>query len=80
MEIIYIKKNKKNKKNKKKKGKKEKRLESIKRQFKRFNKPNKRAAVKNMLKEWKGDLVCLQETKIDKMERYIVRSLWGILL
>jgi exonuclease III len=33
-----------------------------------LNNPNKRQVVKNMLREWKGDLVCLQDTKINKME------------
>uniref|UniRef100_A0A2N9G1Y9 Endonuclease/exonuclease/phosphatase domain-containing protein n=1 Tax=Fagus sylvatica TaxID=28930 RepID=A0A2N9G1Y9_FAGSY len=42
-----------------------------------LNNPNKRVVVKNKLEEWKGDLLCLQETKIDKMEQYIVRSLCG---
>jgi len=33
--------------------------------------------VKNMLKEWQGDVVCLQETKLDSTNSTIVKSLWG---
>lgn len=30
-----------------------------------------------MLKEWKCDVVCVQETKNDRMETNIVQSSWG---
>ena len=33
--------------------------------------------VKNWLREWKCDVVCLQETKIASMNRQLVYSLWG---
>ena len=33
--------------------------------------------VRNLLRDWKVDIVCFQETKIDAMSRRIVRSLWG---
>ena len=36
-----------------------------------------RDAVKNMLKEWQGDVVCLQETKLDCTNSTIVKNLWG---
>jgi len=32
--------------------------------------------VRNLLQNWKVDIVCLQETKLDSMARSIVRSLW----
>ena len=31
--------------------------------------------VKNLLKEWQGDVVCLQETKLDSTNSTIVKSL-----
>ena len=31
-----------------------------------------------MLKLWNVDIVCLQETKLDFIDRRVVRSLWGI--
>jgi hypothetical protein len=31
-----------------------------------------------MLKLWNANIVCLQETKLDFIDRGIVRSLWGI--
>ena len=33
--------------------------------------------VKNLMREWKCDVVCLQETKIASMNRQLVYSLWG---
>ena len=33
--------------------------------------------VKNLLLEWKCDVVCLQETKISSMNRLLVCSLWS---
>ena len=33
--------------------------------------------VKNLLWEWKCDVVCLQETKIASMNRQLVCSLWS---
>ena len=37
----------------------------------------KRLVVKNLLWEWKCDVVCLQETKIASMNRQLVCSLWS---
>uniref|UniRef100_A0A2N9IM18 Reverse transcriptase domain-containing protein n=1 Tax=Fagus sylvatica TaxID=28930 RepID=A0A2N9IM18_FAGSY len=42
-----------------------------------LNNPQKRERVKFWLRLWKGDIVCLQETKLDFLDRGIVRSIWG---
>ena len=34
-----------------------------------LNDPHKRLVVRNLLREWKCDVVCLQETKIARMDR-----------
>ena len=34
-----------------------------------LNDPQKRLVVKNLLREWKCNIVCLQETKIASMNR-----------
>ena len=39
---------------------------------------DKRHQVRNLLKLWGADVICLQETKLDIITRSIVRSLWGI--
>ena len=36
----------------------------------------KRSQIKNVLKLWKGEVICLQETKLETVSRAIVRSLW----
>jgi len=38
---------------------------------------NECLGVKNLLKEWKVDIVCFQETKLEVMSRSVVHSLWG---
>ena len=43
------------------------------------NDPQKQLVVKNLLREWKCDVVCLQETKIASMNRQLVCSLWSCL-
>ena len=43
----------------------------------RLNNPQKREVCKNLLKEWKCDIVCFQETKLSSLESAIVQSLWG---
>jgi hypothetical protein len=43
----------------------------------RLNKRDKCLRVSNMLKVWKADIVCLQETKLQGMSRSIVHSFWG---
>ncbi|KAG6645351.1 hypothetical protein CIPAW_08G116600 [Carya illinoinensis] len=42
-----------------------------------LNDPNKRLKVKNLLRDWKADIICLQETKLKFIDRYIIRSLWN---
>lgn len=39
--------------------------------------PHKSDVVKNLLKERKCDVVCIQETKLDIAISTIVKSLWG---
>jgi endonuclease/exonuclease/phosphatase family metal-dependent hydrolase len=43
-----------------------------------LNERDKRLQVRNLLKFWGADVVCLQETKLYLITRAIVRSLWGI--
>jgi exonuclease III len=43
-----------------------------------LNDRDKRLQVSHLLKMWRADIVCLQETKLDFIDRGIVRSLWGI--
>ena len=42
-----------------------------------LNNPQKREVCKNFLKEWRCDVVYLQETKLGSLNSTIVRSLWG---
>ena len=42
-----------------------------------LNDSRKQLVVKNLLREWKCDVVCLQETKIASMNRQLVCSLWS---
>jgi exonuclease III len=37
----------------------------------------KRLRIRGLLKEWKADIVCLIETKMEVITREVVRSLWG---
>jgi endonuclease/exonuclease/phosphatase family metal-dependent hydrolase len=43
-----------------------------------LNVRDKRLQVRHMLKLWNADIVCLQETKLDFIDRGVVRSLWGL--
>ena len=42
-----------------------------------LNNPWKREFCKNLLKKWKCDIVCFQETKVSSIDVVFVRSLWG---
>ena len=42
-----------------------------------LNNPQKREVCKNLLKEWKCDIVCFLETKLSSLNSFVVRSLWG---
>jgi exonuclease III len=33
--------------------------------------------VKNLLRQWKVDIFCLQETKLEFISRSIAKNLWG---
>jgi exonuclease III len=41
-----------------------------------LNAIEKRLEIRGLLKEWKADIVCLVETKMDVISREVVRSLW----
>ncbi|KAG6668450.1 hypothetical protein CIPAW_01G171200 [Carya illinoinensis] len=40
-----------------------------------LNEINKRLRVRSLLRQWKGDIICLQETKLKHIDRNIIRSL-----
>ena len=42
-----------------------------------LNDRRKRSIVKNLLRGWKYDVICLQETKLTGMDRQIVGSVWS---
>ena len=42
-----------------------------------LNDREKRRRVLNSLRLWKGDVVCLQETKMESISTGVVRSIWG---
>jgi exonuclease III len=41
-----------------------------------LNNRDKRLRIKNMIKDWHADVICLQETKLELITTQIVRSLW----
>ncbi|KAG6626350.1 hypothetical protein CIPAW_15G041600 [Carya illinoinensis] len=42
-----------------------------------LNEDNKRLQIRHLLREWKADIVCLQETKLKIISRNLVRSIWS---
>ena len=42
-----------------------------------INNPQKRERVRYWLRQWQSDIVCLQETKLDSLDRRLIRSIWG---
>jgi hypothetical protein len=42
-----------------------------------LNEIDKRLKVKNLCRQWKADIVCLQETKLVLISSNIVQNLWG---
>ena len=42
-----------------------------------LNDSRKCLVVRNLLREWNCDVVCLQETKLAGMDRQLVYSLWS---
>jgi hypothetical protein len=43
-----------------------------------LNDLNKRLQVRHLLKLWKADIVCFQETKLELVTKSLVRNIWGI--
>jgi hypothetical protein len=43
-----------------------------------LNDLNKHFQVRHLLKLWKADIVCLQETKLELVTKGLVRNIWGI--
>ena len=42
-----------------------------------LNDRDKRLRVRNMIKSWGADIICLQETKMEFISKREIRSLWG---
>ena len=42
-----------------------------------LNDLRKRLIVRNLLREWNCDVVCLQETKLASMDRQLISNLWS---
>ena len=43
-----------------------------------LNDLNKRLRVRYLLRSWKADIICLQETKLDLVTKGLVRNIWGV--
>jgi hypothetical protein len=41
-----------------------------------LNEGNKRLRIRNLLQDWKVDIVCFQATKLFSLSRRLVQSLW----
>ena len=42
-----------------------------------LNEWDKRLQVRNLIRNWRLDIVCLQETKMELITRVVILSLWG---
>jgi exonuclease III len=42
-----------------------------------LNDGGKRLTIRNLIRQWKSNIICLQETKLEIISNNIVRSLWG---
>ena len=42
-----------------------------------LNEWDKRLRVRNLIRNWRLDIVCLQETKMELINRVVILSLWG---
>jgi hypothetical protein len=42
-----------------------------------LNRPDKRMMVRNLLRQWHVDIVCLQETKLELISKRVINSIWG---
>jgi endonuclease/exonuclease/phosphatase family metal-dependent hydrolase len=42
-----------------------------------LNQGCERLKIRILLRQWKADIICLQETKMELISNNIVRSLWG---
>jgi exonuclease III len=47
------------------------------RNVRRLSERDKRLMLSSLLRDWKADIVCLQDTKLEFVSRVVVRSLWG---
>ena len=43
-----------------------------------LNDIRKRAVIKSFLRDWRCDLMCLQEIKLDVVSLSVIRSMWGL--
>ncbi|KAG6701230.1 hypothetical protein I3842_08G155900 [Carya illinoinensis] len=42
-----------------------------------LNDYNKQLRIRSLLRSWKVNVVCFQETKLRVVDRRLIRSLWG---
>lgn len=42
-----------------------------------LNEQNKRLSISNLLRDWKVDIICFQETKVQGLSKSFVQILWG---
>ena len=45
-----------------------------------INDLRERDVLKGFLRDWKCDLICFQETKLEEVSCSVIRSLWGTIL